>query len=147
MGVRSVYLDTSAIVKRYVVEEGTDVLDEIYAGAYAGDVTIGFSLFNIGEVAVVFDKYRRRGVIADVNDCFSKFLSEVSTLARLGSLRVVRISKPILVESVRYVFRYGVYIADALQIASAKNFEAFLTFDERLAEVAVKEGLRLFGKE
>ena len=31
------YLDTSALVKRYVEEPGSEVVDKIYAKAYKGD--------------------------------------------------------------------------------------------------------------
>ena len=61
----------------------------------------------------------------------------------LGSLKIIRINSSIPTESVRYIFKYGIYIADALQIASVENFETFLTFDKKLAEIAFKEG---FGK-
>ncbi len=49
--------------------------------------------------------------------------------------------------AVRYVFKHGTYIADAIQLASAAEFERFLTFDERLRELARAESLRVFALE
>ena len=86
MSVRSVYLDTNAIVERYVVEEHTDRVNELYDKAHAGELIIGFSTWNIGELAGVLDKYERM---------------------------------------------------------SAKGFDAFLTYDKRLAQVARIEGLNV----
>jgi len=62
MSVQSIYLDTSAIVKRYVVEEESASIDAFYEKVHAGRFKIGFSIWNIGEVAVVLDKYKRRGL-------------------------------------------------------------------------------------
>ncbi len=67
--MESVYLDTSAIVKRYVAEEYSDLVDEVYEGAYRGAVRIGFSAWNVGEVAVVLDKYCRRGLLDGPRGC------------------------------------------------------------------------------
>ena len=43
MNVRSVYLDTNAIVKRYAVEERTERLDGLYDRAHVGQLIMGFS--------------------------------------------------------------------------------------------------------
>ena len=60
---QTTHLDTSAIVKRYITENGTDKVDELYEEAHAGKIRISFSLWNIREVAVVLDKYCRRGTL------------------------------------------------------------------------------------
>ncbi len=43
-----VYLDSSAIIKRYIGEPGSDKVRELYLKAYAGEVTLSYSLWNIG---------------------------------------------------------------------------------------------------
>ena len=50
MNVKSVYLDSSAIVKRYVAEKGSKVIDKIYDKAENSQLKIVFSIWNIGEV-------------------------------------------------------------------------------------------------
>jgi len=52
-----VYLDSSALVKRYVSEPGTGV-DYVFDKGWAGEVSIISSIWNIGEV---LDERRRRG--------------------------------------------------------------------------------------
>ena len=54
------YLDTGALVKRYVKEPGSEVVDKIYTKAYKGIAVIAISYWNIAEAAVVFDKYEKR---------------------------------------------------------------------------------------
>jgi len=61
MLVRRVYMDSSAITKRYVKEEGTETAQEIYSMAENGSLMLIHSIWNIGEVLGVLDQYRRRG--------------------------------------------------------------------------------------
>ena len=136
-------MDTSAIVKRYVVEEGTDEIDGIYERAHAGKLRLGFSTWNVGEVAVVLDKYRRKGVLKDARATFSKFVGETRLLIKLGQLKLVPLSLKILAKSTAYVFKHGIYVADAIQLTSARDFDAFLTFDKKLARIAEIEGLKV----
>lgn len=55
-----VYLDSSAIVKRYVLEEGSDKVKEVYLEAFNGAASLHFSLWNVGEVLGALDTYYRR---------------------------------------------------------------------------------------
>ncbi|BES82353.1 hypothetical protein PABY_19200 [Pyrodictium abyssi] len=45
-----VYLDSSAIVGRHVLEPGSRYVRSIYARAYGGEAKISFSVWNIGKV-------------------------------------------------------------------------------------------------
>jgi predicted nucleic acid-binding protein len=45
------FLDTSAIVKRYVLEPGSSLVDEVYSNAYRGLVKLALSYWNIAEAA------------------------------------------------------------------------------------------------
>jgi hypothetical protein len=54
------YLDSSALVKRYISEPGSDSVDDIFEGALFGSNVIIISYWNIGEAATVFDKFSRR---------------------------------------------------------------------------------------
>ena len=143
MSVRSVYLDTNAIAKRYVVEEHTDRIDELYDRAHAGEVIIGFSTWNIGELAGVLSKYERRGVLTDAKDLFEKFMGETRLLMKLGQLKLIPLNLDIIVSAIGYVFKHSIYIADAIQLTSAKDFDAFLTYDKKLVQVARTEGLNV----
>ena len=54
---QTICLDTSTIVKRYIVEEETNRIDKIYEKPHAGKIRLSFSVWSIGETAVVPDKY------------------------------------------------------------------------------------------
>jgi len=143
MNDQTIYLDTSAIVKRYIIEEGTNKVDKIYEEAHVGKIKLSFSVWNIGEVAVVLDKYHRRGLLENVKVVFSKFIGETRLLTKLGQLKLIPLNPKILIESIPYVFKHGIYIADAIQLASAKGSNSFLTFDKKLAQIAGIEGLKV----
>ncbi|MFN3384709.1 MAG: type II toxin-antitoxin system VapC family toxin, partial [Archaeoglobaceae archaeon] len=105
-------------------------------------MTLGFSVWNVGEVAVVLDKYEKRGIIKDAKDVFSKFIGESHLLSKLNQLKIVPMSFKVVMDAVNYVFKHGIYMADAVQIASAKNFDALLTYDKKLAQ-KIRISLRL----
>jgi predicted nucleic acid-binding protein len=139
-----IYLDTSALVKRYVEEEGTQEVDMLFDSAYRGSAVLATSVLNIGEAASVLDKKARRGELAgDVKTAVSLMLREVKTLTRLGSFVVVPLVGKILRESIAVVLRRHVYVVDALQIATCKyvRCKTLYTADKELAEVAKAENI------
>jgi predicted nucleic acid-binding protein len=142
---QTAYLDSSAIVKRYVEEAGTDKVREQYVKAYAGDVKLAFSLWNIGEVLGALDKarYLNRMSEEDYTRAKGTFLSETRRLARLGLAVIVPVKSTILTHSWRLLEKHRIYQADALQIASAKYINAtkFLAADKKLHKAACDEGL------
>lgn len=138
------YLDTSALVKRYVTEPGSDLVDRVFRDAYRGAATVALSHWNLAEAAVVFDRYGRR-LGLDARAVLRSMLRELRTLARLQGARVIGVTPPLLRASINIVMRSHVYVADALQVASARGVSAdeFLTGDRALAEVASREGLKV----
>jgi predicted nucleic acid-binding protein len=138
------YLDTSALVKRYVEESGSEVVDEIYEDAYRGIKKLAFSHWNLAEAAVVFDKYEGR-LSLNAKEITRNMLREVATLSRLHRLLVVNISPPLLRDSIKLVLKHHIYVADALQVATAKriNSSMIVTGDKRLVSIAQAEGLKI----
>ena len=136
------YLDTSALVKRYVEEPGSRVVDEVFNDAYRGVKTISFSYWNIAEATVVFDKYERR-LGLNAKKLLHDLLREVKTLVKLHRLVLVGIDPTILRDSIKLVLKHHIYVADALQIVSANRSgsKLFVTGDKELAQVAKTEGL------
>jgi len=136
-----VYLDTSAIVKRYLEEQGSDVVDEFFERAYGEEVVLVASQWNIGETAVVFDKYEQRNIISDAYEIFKIFQNELYLLTRMGFFKIIPASADIIAESIPIIFKHHIYIADALQITTCKKEKCnlFLTFDEKLKSIAKLE--------
>lgn len=138
-----VYLDSSAIVKRYVVEEGSDMVRKVYLEALNGAATLYFSVWNIGEVLRALDIYHRRNWLErkDYRAARESFISETVRLMKLGVAKVVPVRSKLLAESWLLVEKYHVYEADALQIASAKHLgvDQLLSGDQQLVDISSKE--------
>jgi predicted nucleic acid-binding protein len=138
------YLDTSALVKRYVSEPGSEVVDEIFKDAYRGAKLISFSYWNVAEASVVFDKYGRR-LGLNARTLVKMMLREARTLGRLRRLTIIGITPSAIRESIKLVLNHHLYVADALQIVSAKRISnpILVTADSELARVAGLEGLKV----
>ena len=146
MREKTVYLDSSAIVKRYVKEPGSSVVKEAFLKAYSGELALSYSMWNIGEVLGVLDRARASGRLSsdDYEVVRRRFILETKRMVRLGLALVVPLKVGILKESWQLLEKHHIYEADALQVATAKHVGAarFMTGDKHLHEVAVKEGLR-----
>lgn len=151
MPVKRVYLDSSSIVKRYVQEQGSEIVDELYEIAELGNMQIFFSLWNVGEVLGTLDRYLSRRAVGpdEFEAILSTFIAESIKLGRLGSLSIVPLSAQNLVESWLLVLRQHIYEADALQISTAKfsGCDLLLTADRELADACKREGLVAFDVE
>jgi predicted nucleic acid-binding protein len=136
-------LDTSALVKRYVKEEGSDAVRRYFVAAYGGEATLVLSAFNIGEALSALHKAVRRAGAPELYPRLkSRLLGDVKRLTRIGSMKVIPLTISAVLASAPYVERHGLYIADALQIATAKATASTLaTGDARLCDAARAEGL------
>jgi len=133
------------MVKRYVKEPGSSHVRSLYLKAYSGDLTLSFSLWNVGEVlgALAQAARLRRLSEASYREARSRFLLETRRMVKLGIALAVPLRLAVLREGWRIIEAKGLYEADALQIASAKYIKAerLATGDRRLFEAALEEGL------
>lgn len=95
MNVSRVYLDTSILIKRYVKEENSNIADTYFHLAQRGEAVICLSEINLGEAAVVFDKYSRKFGV-DARDRFQTMLSELGSLERSSSVEIFPVSSHII---------------------------------------------------
>ena len=139
MGERDVYLDTSALAKRYLKERDSDKVDELYRNAEMGKIKLHVSLWNIGEVCGVFDKHREN---TNLKSDLELLLGESTRLVVSGRLNVIEISNDVVMGALEIVLKYHIYVADALQLATAHIVGAkrFVTADKMLIRIAKKEG-------
>jgi predicted nucleic acid-binding protein len=151
MREQPVYLDSSSVSKRYVKEKGSDLVDGVYGKAEAGELRLALSLWNIGEVIGVLDRYLTRRLITEKEfaTARSDLVSETLKLSRLDSLDVLPVTSEVLSRSWALIAKHHIYEADALQISSGKEAgcSMFLTADKRLLEAALHEGLNAVNVE
>jgi len=149
--LKKFYLDTSAIVKRYVAEIGSETVDAIYGKAEVGQLTIAFSLWNIGELLGVLDENRRRKWLTEkeFRNAIAYFSDETAKLVRLKTVEIIPVTTKIVTEAWNILLNYRLYQSDALQMASCvdKNGDVLLSADQRLVEACRKAKLETFNIE
>ena len=142
------YLDTSTIVKRYVVEPGTETVDIIFDKAEAGELVIIFSLWNVGEALGVLDERRRKEWLTqeEFARTLKNLADELLKLIRLRVLETILIHTPILTETWALILNHHIYEADALQITTCLQTQsnALVSSDKRLVQISRKTGLEAF---
>jgi len=149
--VLKVYLDSSTVVKRYVHESGSEMVDLVYAKAEKGTGRIVISLWNIGEVLGVLDTYRSRKSLDDeaLLEITRSFLAESEKMIRLGGMEVHPLALGILMETYSLILKHYIYQADALQIATSKltGSNLLLSADRKLLGVARSENIEALNIE
>ncbi|MBC8225045.1 type II toxin-antitoxin system VapC family toxin [Candidatus Bathyarchaeota archaeon] len=151
MTEKLVYLDSSAIVKRYLEEKGSRGVDYLYRQAELGNLVLGYSVWNVGEVIGVLDRYAARGLLDEgrLVDVLGLYYGENLKLVKLGALRVEPMGHGVLREAWRLLLKHHIYVADALQLSTAKRLEAacLVSADGLLIEKAEPEGLQAVNVE
>ena len=141
-----VYLDSSAIVKRYVSEPGSSAVDLVFDKCWLGELSITTSIWNIGEVLGVFDIRRRRRWLSEdeFRNVLRNFTGEVIRLLRLKVLEIFPVLTPILIESWPLILGEHIYEADALQIQTCifSDSNVLLSADKELINIALRTGIK-----
>ena len=142
------YLDTSALLKRYVTEPGTEMADLIFDKAERGELVVSISLWNIGEALGVLDEKRRKGWLTEkeFEAALNIFAEELVKLIRLKALEVIPVLSSILVDAWSVLMTYHVYEADAIQITTCKRNknDVFVSSDRDLVKMSNRAGLESF---
>jgi predicted nucleic acid-binding protein len=138
-----VYVDASALVKRYVAERGSKEVIELTAAAEI----VATSLISRAEVAAAFARAVRLGVLDHDGGrrAQRRFSREWPDLAR------VPVSEALVSRAETLAWDYGLRGHDAVQLASALTWQesigedVFLgTFDGQLWEAAPGAGLHVW---
>ena len=149
--MKKFYLDTSALIKRYIAELGSEEVDAIYSKAEVGQLTIAFSLWNISELLGVLDENRRRKWLTEkeTRNAIAYFDDETAKLARLKTIEIVPITARIVSEAWNILLNYHLYESDALQMASCvdKKSDVLLSADQRLVEACRKAKMEVYNIE
>ncbi len=134
------YFDTSALVKRYYEEPGTEAVDALIEG----DDTVVISSLSVVETVSAFRrKYNRTGISESrVNDLLSAFFEEALT-----KFVIVPMAESVLQLAFTLVLDGDLRTLDSLQLSTALGLDTddellrFVTADAELAAVAEANGL------
>jgi len=139
------FFDTSALVKRYHYENGTEKVDSIFS---EDDRAIIISSISITEIVSALNRKKGEGVIAedDLQFTISKFFHDA-----IKEFTVLEISEENVKDSIELVLSENLRTLDALQLAVAlglKDLEAiFVCADKNLINAAKSIGLNVVNPE
>ena len=134
------YLDSSALVKRYVEEEGTDKVDALWDKA----TDVVTSTVALAECLSAFCRRRREGLFSEVQclKTISEFKAEYTSFVLVPiTPELNRIVEEVLL---RHPLRGSdaIHLASALLVDRAVDFHVtFACFDTALNRAAREEGL------
>lgn len=137
------YLDTSALVKRYVAEPGTAAV----TAAIAAAAVTGTSIISRAEMAAALSKAVRVNALSPdmAASALQVFRQEWASLVRIQATEVL------LARADSLAWELGLRGYDAVHLASALLWQEGLsaavtlaTFDRRLREAAADSGLFVF---
>lgn len=136
------FLDSSALVKRYVEEDGSAVIAQLFRGRKL----LAVSRLAEVEVPLALARRARKG---DLSEQVARAHGE-SVLADLKGLRVVELRQRTLERARALGWDHGLRAYDALQLASASRLKTetgmsltLWSADEALNAAARAEGLRV----
>lgn len=95
MKEKIVYLDSSAVIKRYVRESGSERIRDLYLSTYLGNTVLAFSLWNIGEILGALDKAQRLQRISEEqhSEALGRFTEATARLRKIGRLRLIPVTE------------------------------------------------------
>jgi predicted nucleic acid-binding protein len=132
-----VFFDSSAFVKRYVREDGTEAVLSLCDGASE----IGLSGIALPEIISAFCRLLREGKVSEVQ--YRQLKS--SLLADIEDAAVCDLTPQVLAHAITSLEHSVLRGMDALRIGSAVTLKAdvFVSADRRQCDAAARAGLRV----
>ena len=133
----NVFLDSSALAKRYIQEHGSDRLEDILSSASS----LGVSVICVSEVVSALCRRRREGKLSR-----QEYLKAKQALFEdIEDSSVVNVADRVLARAVELLERWPLRSSDALHVASAAEWSAelFVSADERQCAAARAYGLQV----
>jgi predicted nucleic acid-binding protein len=142
------YLDTSALVKRYKTEEGSETVDYLYDNLPSRH-SLSISFLTVLEFVSAIRRLLKEGNISDeeFRDVLSTFSQEVEPFL------IRSIDDKIVADALTYVTKHGLKSADSIQLATVMELRVimegviesviFVCDDEELAKAGREENLEV----
>jgi len=136
------YCDTSALIKRYVAEEGAAEVNNFWERASA----VSTSVVAFAETMAVFGRKHKEKVLSTIE--YKEIIGQFKEDYR--HLLLVPVSEALNIAIEDLLKRHSLRGFDAIHLASAKVFDGpdnedllFACFDQALNNAAAKEGLKV----
>jgi predicted nucleic acid-binding protein len=133
----NVFLDSSALAKRYVNEVASDRVEEILSAASS----LGLSVICFSEVVSALCRLRREGKLSPAQYARNKS----ALMQDVEASVVINITDQVVARAVELLERWPLRSSDALHVACAAEWAAdlFVSGDEQQSKAARGYGLRV----
>ena len=133
----NVFLDSSALAKRYVQEPGSDRVEEILSSASS----LGISVIGVTEVVSALCRRRREKKLSPPQYSMAKR----ALFEDIEDASIVNLTDQVVARAVSLLERWPLRSSDALHVASAAEWSAelFVSSDERQCAAARAYGLQV----
>ena len=133
----NVFLDSSALAKRYIQEPGSDRLEEILSSASS----LGISVICVSEVVSALCRRRRERMLSAQQYAKAK----QALFEDIEDASVVSLTDQVVARAVELLERWPLRSSDALHVASAAEWSAelFVSADEKQCTAARGKGLQV----
>ena len=134
------FFDTSALVKRYHIETGSENVDEIFNDP-EGVFTI--ASITIAEFTSAFARKLNEGIISedDLRICLSEFSKDM-----ISSFWIIDLERSHINKSIPLIIKHNLRTLDSLQLAVFLNLSplnpTMVTSDDVLFNATIKEGFQ-----
>lgn len=139
------FFDTSALVKRYHSEKGTEAIDRIFS---ENDEAIVISSICITEMVSALSRKKEERAISkeDLDAALSKFFHDA-----IKDFLILELDDGHIKDSIVLVLKRNLRTLDALQLAVAIGLKdvnpVFVCADKKLVSAAEKEGIEAINPE
>lgn len=137
------FIDTSALFKRYIPEQGTKEIDDIFnrdADFYISDITI---------IEFISNLKRKNDITGELNEgLYNKIKSELFKDITQQKIKTVEVLPETIIEAVKLLDQKYITPLDSIQLAAAlhlNSLKASITFvcsDKKLYRLAEIQGLK-----
>ena len=133
----NVFLDSSALAKRYINESGSDRVERIFSAASS----VGLSVICLPEVVSGLCRLRREGKLS--NRQYTK--NKQALIQDVEDSVIIHITVEVVAQAVKLLEHWALRSSDALHVACAAEWGAdlFVSADERQSKAARGCGLRV----
>ena len=149
--MKRVYLDTSAYLKEFSQETGSETISRIFSACERGKVVVVTSQWTLSESIAAVDRKCRRGEInPDERDTvIATILDKTMELVKKDNLVLVPVTSQLVQASWRVILERHVSADDSLHLLSAlvTLSEIFVAADDYLIERAREEGFDSYDVE
>ncbi|MGH9877007.1 MAG: type II toxin-antitoxin system VapC family toxin [Nitrososphaera sp.] len=133
-----VYFDTSAVIKEFVPEVGSDLVDDVSNAARAGKLKVIMSIWSVNEAVAVIDRLTRRPAEplspSERQQIIATFVERIKDSNEKASFRITPIEHILVTQSRLLIDQLHISPDDALHLYTAWIYDCdyFFIHDNKI---------------